>query len=502
MGAFAITAASTQEQKLNMLATATFLIMISPEYWCRNEHEYWTRRRLPAAKACSSAPWAWRRRWPSISRPSARQRPSTNTDYKALVCIFLYGGNDYANTVVPYDPTNYALYHQIRAGAAGEGQAGIALARAALAPYRADTQRGAGTDRQPAVRAGAASSRDSRAVGCRKDSPCSSTWGPLIKPTTLAQYQSTNRGHQSTAAELFSHNDQQSIWQANGSEGATIGWGGRLGDIALSATAIAQLAADLYFSERQRRVRRGTRRPAVPDQPGGAIKINALNGPLRDAVSAIITRNSSHVLENEYAVVTRRSIAMEGVVNGALANVNPATSFGSGNPLASQLKIVARLIGARSALSMRRQVFFVSLGGFDNHNLLMDGPSETAPARERRDERVLRGHRGAGRRQPGHHVHGLGLRTHAVIECGWLGSRLGFASLRDGRRREWRRFYGTAPHVSIQTDDQVGQGRLLPSTSVDEFAATLARWFGCSAAELPGILPNVGNFSNTSLGFV
>ena len=64
------------------------------------------------------------------------------------------------------------------------------------------------------------------------------------------------------------------------------------------------------------------------------------------------------------------------------------------------------------------------------------------------------------------------------------------------------RFYGTAPHVSIQTDDQVGQGRLLPSTSVDAFAATLARWFGCAPSELPGILPNVGSFPNTDLGFL
>jgi uncharacterized protein (DUF1501 family) len=65
-----------------------------------------------------------------------------------------------------------------------------------------------------------------------------------------------------------------------------------------------------------------------------------------------------------------------------------------------------------------------------------------------------------------------------------------------------RKFYGTAPKVSIQSPDQVGQGRLLPSTAVDEFAATLARWFGCSPSELPGILPNVANFSNTDLGFV
>jgi uncharacterized protein (DUF1501 family) len=427
------------------------------------------------------------------------------TDYKALVCIFLYGGNDYANTVVPYDPSNYALYHQIRAGAAGEDQAGIALARAALAPTAltplvAQTL----TDNlqyalHPAL-TGLKSLWDAGRLAVQLNV------GPLVQPTTLAQYLSTNRVLNPLPPKLFSHNDQQSVWQSNGTEGSTVGWGGKLGDIALAnssndpnslLTCISASGNAVFVAGRD----------ALQYQtsPQGAIRINALNNAnpgFRDAVNALITRSSTHLLENEYSVVTRRSIQMEGVVNGALANVNPATVFPAGNPLASQLKIVARLIGARTALNTRRQVFFVSLGGFDNHNLLMqDHPNLMARVNA-----------------------AMSAFYAATVELGvadkvttFTASDFGrtLSSNADGSDHGWGshhfvmggavnggRFYGTAPRVSIQTDDQVGQGRLLPSTSVDQFAATLARWFGCNASELPGILPNVGNFPNTSLGFV
>jgi uncharacterized protein (DUF1501 family) len=182
--------------------------------------------------------------------------------------------------------------------------------------------------------------------------------------------------------------------------------------------------------------------------------------------------------------------------------VNVTTAFPNGNPLASQLKIVARLIAARGALNMRRQVFFVSLGGFDNHNLLM----QDHPNLMTRVNAAMSAFYAA--------TVELGIANQVTT---FTASDFGrtLASNADGSDHGWGahqfvmggavnggRFYGTAPHVSIQTDDQVGQGRLLPSTAVDEFAATLARWFGCSTSELPGILPNVGNFSNTSLGFV
>src|SRR5262245_17312562 len=294
-----------------------------------------------------------------------------NTDYKALVCIFLYGGNDYANTVVPYDPANYSLYHQIRAGAAGEDQAGIALARAALAPT-ALTRPAGQTLTDDLDYALAPQLTGLRQLWDQRKLAVQLNVGPLIKPTTLAQYLSTNRVANPLPPKLFSHNDQQSIWQSNGSEGATIGWGGKLGDIALANSSNTPNSLLTCISASGNAVFvAGHDALQYQISPSGAIKINALNGALRDAVTALITRNSNHVFENEYAVVTRRSMALEGIVNGALGGVTLATDFGTGNPLANQLKIVARLIGAGAALNMRRQVFFVSLGGFDNHNLLM-----------------------------------------------------------------------------------------------------------------------------------
>ena len=156
-----------------------------------------------------------------------------NTDYKALVCVFLYGGNDYANTVVPYDPANYALYHQIRAGAAGEDQAGIALARAALAPTALTPNGGpALTDNlQYALAPQLAGTQGSLGCGQAGRAAQRGAADPADHAGAVPEHQ---RVANPLPPKLFSHNDQQSIWQSNGSEGSTIGWGGRLGDIALS----------------------------------------------------------------------------------------------------------------------------------------------------------------------------------------------------------------------------------------------------------------------------
>jgi uncharacterized protein (DUF1501 family) len=301
--------------------------------------------------------------------------------------------------------------------------------------------------------------------------------------------------------KLFSHNDQQSVWQSNSTEGSTVGWGGKLGDIALSSNGSNSLLTCISASGNAVFVA-GRNALQYQVSPSGAVRINALGTPLRDALNAIITRSSSNVFENEYAIVTQRSMDMEGVVNGALAGVNPVTAFPAGNPLAAQLKIVARLIGARAALGLRRQVFFVSLGGFDNHNLLM----QDHPNLMTRLSAAMSAFYAA--------TVELGVASKVTT---FTASDFGrtLSSNADGSDHGWGshqfvmggavnggRFYGTAPHVSIQTNDQVGQGRLLPSSSVDEFAATLARWFGCTTSELPGILPNVGNFTNTNLGFV
>jgi uncharacterized protein (DUF1501 family) len=433
-----------------------------------------------------------------------------STDYKALVCVFLYGGNDYANTVVPYDATNYALYHQIRAGTGGEAQGGIALARTDLAATALTPNNGQVlTDNLQYALApqltGLKSLWDQGKLAVQLNV------GPLVQPTTLAQYQSTNRTLNPLPPKLFSHNDQQSVWQSNGTEGSTIGWGGRIGDLAMSSNATNSLLTCISASGNAVFV---AGRDALQYQisPNGAIAIRGIDPALtnwaamRTALNAVITKTSNHVLEDEYAKVTRRSIAMEDVVNGALAPVQltPGTNnlFGTGNSLANQLRIVARLIGAAGALNVKRQVFFVSLGGFDNHNLLM----EDHPELMTRVNQALSAFYAA--------TVELGVANKVTT---FTASDFGrtLSSNADGSDHGWGshqfvmggavaggRFYGTAPHVSIQSNDQVGQGRLLPSTSVDEFASTLALWFGCSPTEVQGILPNIGNFSNTDLGFV
>ena len=187
-----------------------------------------------------------------------------NTDYKALVCVFMYGGNDYANTVVPYDPTNYALYHQIRAGAGGETEAGIALARADLAATALTPGGGQVlTDNlQYALAPQLAGPQEPVGRGQARGAAQRRAADPADHARAVPEHQ---RVANPLPPKLFSHNDQQSVWQSNGSEGSTIGWGGRLGDIALSSNAANSLLTCISASGNAVFVA-GHAALAVPDQ--------------------------------------------------------------------------------------------------------------------------------------------------------------------------------------------------------------------------------------------
>ncbi len=425
------------------------------------------------------------------------------SDYKALVCVFLYGGNDYANTVVPYDLANYDLYSAIRGGGAGRTRGGIALGRneltaTALNPVVAQTL----TDNQQYALA----PEMTRMAGLFNAGKAAIQLnvGPLIVPVTLAQYNGSDRTTYPLPPKLFSHNDQQSIWQSDGSEGATIGWGGRMGDLALSnngtssLTCISASGNAVYVS--------GSTALQYGISTDGAIPIWAAKGWLwgssqaSDVLKTLITQSSANVMETEFTRVTKRSMDLETTVNSALSPVTLATAF-PGSSLAKQLKIVARMIGGRAALGQKRQVFFVSLGGFDNHDSLMENHGGLVGAVSE----------------------AMGAFYDATVELGVADKVTAFtasdfgrtlASNGNGSDHGWGghhfilggavrggRFYGTAPHVSLSSTDQVGQGRLLPSTAVDQMAATLARWFGVADSELPSVLPNIGHFATNNLGY-
>jgi uncharacterized protein (DUF1501 family) len=429
------------------------------------------------------------------------------TDYKAIVCVFLFGGNDYANTLIPRDLTNYDRYSSIRGGGAGRTAGGIAyglneLTNTALTPIVPQTL----TDNinyafNPAF-------VDLKTIFHESNLAVLLNVGPLVTPLTKAQYQSTNRTLYPIPPKLFSHNDQQSVWQSQSAEGSTIGWGGRLGDIALSSngssalTCISVTGNAVYLSGRD----------AIAYQIGtsGAVKITPAtstsiysHSAVPAALKQIITATSGQVLENDFTLVTKRAMDLEASVNAAIAPINLNTNFdpdGVSNSLANQLKIVARLIGARNTLGLKRQVFFVSLGGFDTHDNLIS------------DHATLLGRVNEAMKAFYDATVELGVADKVVT---FTASDFGrtLSSNGDGSDHGWGshslimssdvnggRFFGTAPKVSVTSDDQVGQGRLLPTTSVDQLASTLGLWFGLSSTEVRTVMPRIGNFATDNLG--
>lgn len=433
---------------------------------------------------------------------------SAGNDYKALVCIFLYGGNDHNSTLMPFDSTNYDLYSAIRGGGAGQTAGGITLARASLAATALTPSGGQVLTNNLQYALAPQMTRLKSLFDAGRMAPLLNV-GPLVAPLTLAQYNSSNLTANPRPAKLFSHNDQQSTWQSSKPEGATDGWGGRMGDLAMSSnanalfTCISATGNAVFLS--------GQTALTYQVSSSGALAVNGIKSNLYGssagsaALRTLMTQTSSNVFEAEYNRIAKRSIDAEGVVTAALQPITLTTSFRPAtgrNSLAEQLQVVARLIAARQPLGARRQVFMVSMGGFDLHDNLISNQANLMGQLDFAMDAFYR----------------------ATVELGvadkvttFTASDFGrtLQSNGDGSDHGWGshhfimggavnggRFYGVAPQISVTSPDQVGQGRLLPSISVDQYASTLATWFGVSASELPSVSPNIGRFATSNLGFM
>ncbi|KQU49621.1 Tat pathway signal protein [Sphingomonas sp. Leaf339] len=421
---------------------------------------------------------------------------ATATDYKALVCIFLYGGNDYANTLTPYDQASYDQYRAARSN--------IAHTRESLAATLLNPAEALAGGRQYALAPTMTSLMPLFAGG---QLASILNVGTLVQPTTKAQYQANSVR---LPPKLFSHNDQQSYFQASSPEGATSGWGGRIGDVFQNGNGTAALTCinasgnAVYL----------TGRNAVQYSVGTGGPIALLNNAKTMYGSAaaattlrtLMTAPPGSLLGDEHARVSKRALDTYAQVAGALAGA-PAASFPlfpTGNSLADQLKMVARLISVSSELGVKRQVFFVSLGGFDLHdNLVAQHPGLMAKVADGMkafyDTTVALG---VADRVTSFTASDFG-RT---LQSNDDGSDHGWGSMHFamGGAVRGKRIYGTPPAIGNGTADDVGQGRLLPTIAVDQYAATLASWFGVSDTDLPTVLPNMGNYNRSAwkLGFV
>ena len=446
------------------------------------------RRAALTGLAGSAAPWAL-----NLSlMADAAAASSSGTDYKALVCVFLYGGNDHGNTLVPVDNANHAKYAAIR-GALATAQS--ALAATALTPTTALPD-GLQYALAPQL------------------APLKTVWdagklavqlnvGPLIVPTTVAQY---NAKSVPLPPKLMSHNDQQSMWQSDLAEGATSGWGGRIGDLVLSGNGgsvftCTSVTGNAVFLSGQSAVQ-------YQLSSSGAVAIKGLQKALfgssaaQAALRTLITGTQSHLFADEYTRVTRRSIEAEAQVTAALAGLPALATAFPDTSLGGQLKMVARMIAARGSFGVKRQVFFVSLGGFDLHdNLLENHPvllTQAADAMKAFYDATLE--LGVAQQVTAFSASDFG-RTLSIngdgSDHGWGSHHVVMGGAVKGKA-----FYGTPPATAVNGPDDVGQGRLLPTTAVDQFGATLATWFGVPDSDLATVVPNIGNFTKRNMGFV
>lgn len=446
-----------------------------------------------------TVPWAMN--LAGLAEAAAAQAEQTD-DYKALVCVFLQGGNDQGNTIVPVDDAGYSLYAHLRGG--------LALPLDQMAPGRLTPATSAGLNgRQLALSPGL--SALSGLFNDDKRLAVLLNIGPLVEPTTRAQFLSRSVG---LPPKLFSHNDQQSVWQSYGAEGTILGWGGLIGDAGLARNATASLTCvnlsgnTVFVAGAQ--AGQFMVNPHGPDELLAKTAANVFGS--QACVDAFLKlaqteEPSVHRLAKEHSAIMRRAMSTNDVLRAQLDLVSEPAALapGGSNSLAYQLNTAARIIAAHQGLGrnggVKRQVFFVSLGGFDMHDNLstqhQDLLTKLGTALLQFDADLVK--LGMSKQVTTFTASDFG-RT---LSSNGDGSDHGWGShhLVMGGAVRGGHFYGEWPDVSDHETGahNIGQGRLLPTMSVDHLAASLAGWMGVTdPAALKQIAPHLANFPGAS----
>ena len=410
------------------------------------------------------------------------------TGYKALVCIFLYGGNDANNMLIPFDAKGYANYATVRGPLAIAQKTLLQLGQLptfALHPSLTGLQ----------------TIFDGRAAALVANV------GTLTQPTTKAQY----TAGVNLPDNLFSHADQQIEWQNASQSGATqTGWAGRMSDRLASnynpnasIPMVTSVAGDTVFCNGQ------TSTP-VSVVPGNTSGPTCREGTAECAaetavVQSLLTFDSGLSLVQADNAITSNAYLYAKVLSSALSSVSPLqTIFPANNPLASQLMQIAQIIQVRAALGVQRQIFFAGIGSFDTHanqlsqhsQLLSELSSAMSSFYQATGEIGLQN--SVTTFTMSDFSRTLQPNTNSGSDHGWGAHHIVMGgAVRGGQ------MYGTFPSLTLGgPDDSGSNGRWVPSTSSVQYASTLASWFGVSPSQMVEIFPNIGSFSSANLGFL
>jgi uncharacterized protein (DUF1501 family) len=411
------------------------------------------------------------------------------SDYKALVCLFLYGGNDANNVIVPHDNTGYASYLAARGI--------LAIPQSSLLPLTLPNGDGRDFGLHPSL-------PEVQSLFNQGKMALVSNVGTLLAPITRAEYLAKTVA---VPNQLFSHADQSVQWQTSVSNQTSLtGWGGRTADLLASLNGNSKISLAISIA--------GTNTFEVGNlvipyavAPTGSIGLTGFNGSANanvrlQAFKDLLAQPHNNLFEQAYADTVTRAIADNDLLTSALAGSPALQTVFPATDLGSQLNMVAKLIAARTSLGMQRQIFFCAVQGYDTHGDQLTAQSnlfaELSQAMNAFYNATVEMNianqvttftaSDFGRTYPTNGSgsdHGWG--SHQFVMGGAvLGGRL----------------FGTFPTLAVNGPDDTGQGRWIPTTSVDEFSATMATWFGVSSSDLSTVFPNIGHFSNPNLGFL
>ncbi|MBA4137908.1 MAG: hypothetical protein C0518_11370 [Opitutus sp.] len=405
------------------------------------------------------------------------------TDYKALVCLFLAGGNDSFNMLVPTTSAEYTAY------AAARGN--LALARDTLLQISPTNLGGRTLGIHPSM-------TEVRDLFNGGRLAFVSNVGSLVRPTTLADY----RASRYRPVSLYSHADQIKQWQTCMPDQRTaIGWGGRAADIIKSLNSPSQVSMNISLSG-QNTFLTGERSFTYSIGSAGATALTGYDAAARNNLNALRTAAADSLLEADYRSLFEKSyggstasaIDAYQEFSGALSGVSLATATPANNSLASNLAMVARTASSAGRLNARRQIFFVQLGGWDHHDEVVNNQLTML--------RTVSQAIGFFWDALGE----LGLRNNVTLftasdfgrtltsngngsDHAWGGNHFVLGGSVAGGKVAGNRDQGYYPDFQRLAEIDTGQGRLIPGVAVDEYARDLLSWFGVSNGDMDHVLP-------------
>jgi uncharacterized protein (DUF1501 family) len=474
-----------------------------------NRYERSRRQFLKTASLASMAGFTVSPIFLELNGLAALAQENSGSDYRALVCVYLQGGNDGHGSVIATDAASFAAFTEARSGAPG-----LAYPLSELLPITLNTPQSGRTFALNPYLPGIQNLFNASRCAIVANT------GTLVVPTTKTEI---NANSVQLPDSLFSHFDQTAAWQAiasNLGSGEHIGWGGAMADLLESMNANSNSMFTCISTAGNALFLAGETSFQINVTPAGPIPIYGLSQPAfgqssSSALSSILSADESNLFAQQYELVIQRSIqaqaqlatAMPPAGTGGIPNppqyLDPVMKKLMDNPLADSLQTVARIIAGRASLGVTRQIFFVELGGFDTHNNQAATHSQLltqlGAAFEYFDAQMVA--LGVGSQVTSFTISDFG-RT---LTSNSNGTDHGWGSHHFvvGGAVEGHDMYGQYPVIGSNQINDVGQGRLIPTTAVEQYAGTLARWFGLSDAQIRLVFPNFVNFgSDPYMGFM